>query len=70
MVLSKSFRVYHKLDSNSVYSLLLDQKTYKSESLLFEAEAIATLSNALSSNQLSVGRGRHGLIVMDNSIRC
>ncbi|XP_054161531.1 synaptojanin-1-like [Oppia nitens] len=44
MVLSKSFRVYHKLDTNGVYSILLDQKTYKCESLLFEAEAVATIS--------------------------
>jgi len=45
MVLSKSFRVYHKLDNNSVYSLLLEQKNYKSESLLFEADAIAAICN-------------------------
>ena len=50
MVLSKSFRVYHKLDNNSVYSLLLEQKNYKNESLLFEAEAIATLSKSIYFN--------------------
>ena len=53
MVLSKWFRVSHKLDHNSVYSLLLEHKNYKCESLLFEAEAIATLSNTFIDNQLS-----------------
>ncbi|CAG2120117.1 unnamed protein product, partial [Medioppia subpectinata] len=43
MVLSKQLRVYHKLDNNSVYSVLLDNKNYKHESLLLEADAIATL---------------------------
>ncbi|RWS07386.1 synaptojanin-1-like protein [Dinothrombium tinctorium] len=44
MVLGKIFRVSHKIDKESVYSVLLEHRNDKSESLLFEAEAIAVLS--------------------------
>lgn len=48
MVLSKGFRVLHKFDKDSVYSVLLEQKNNKNESLLFEADAVAMLSKLIS----------------------
>lgn len=43
MVLGKVFKAWYKIDKNSAYSLLLEKRNDKSQSLLFEAELIATL---------------------------
>ncbi len=43
MVLSKSLKVLHKVDKDSAYSVLVEQKNYKDESLLFEADVIGVL---------------------------
>ena len=44
MVLGKLFRIYHKNDKNGVYSLLLENKNDKNETLLFESGAVGVLS--------------------------
>lgn len=43
MVLSKSYRVYHKSDKDAVHSIILEHRNQKSETLLFEAGAVAVL---------------------------
>ncbi|XP_075677647.1 synaptojanin [Dermatophagoides pteronyssinus] len=43
MVLGKIFRIYHKTDKNNVYSVLLENKNDRSESLLFESGCIDIL---------------------------
>ncbi|KPM06770.1 synaptojanin-1-like protein 1, partial [Sarcoptes scabiei] len=44
MVLGKQFRIYHKTDQNNVYSVLLENKNDRSETLLFESGAIGLLT--------------------------
>ena len=43
MVLGKLFRIYHKTDKDKIYSVLLENKNDKSETLLFESGAIGIL---------------------------
>lgn len=43
MVLRKSYRVYHKTDKAGVYSLLVEDRNERDESLLFESGALAIL---------------------------
>lgn len=44
MVLGKQYRVYHKTDQNKIYSVLLENKNDRSETLVFESGAIGVLS--------------------------